>query len=176
MKEVWKDVKGFEGYYIVSNFGRVKTVERLDTNNHVVKERIKSTSLTKDGYVKIRLVANGKDVTTRVHRLVAEAFIPNPYNKKTVNHIDGDKTNNCVDNLEWADRSEQLYHAYNSGLRKSKQGSDNTNSKLSKEEVEEIRHTFIKSDREFGASALGRKYGVTHRVILNIVNNLSYKH
>ena len=172
--EIWKDIDGFEGIYKISNYGRVKSLYRV-VNNHPMKEMIRSNSLTKDGYVKIRLLGNGKDITARVHRLVAKAFIPNPNNKETVNHKDGNKQNNRVDNLEWSDRSEQLYHAYSHNLKKQKRGSNNVNSKLSEEEVEEIRKIYKKGDREYGASALGRKYGVTHRTILNITNNLTYK-
>lgn len=174
MKEEWKDIKGYEGFYQISNLGRVKslggwcgTVKR--------KEKIRSTSFTHDGYEKVRLIHQSKDKTMRVHRLVADAFIPNPDNKDTVNHIDGNKKNNIVSNLEWVDRSEQMTHAYDLGLKTSRLGSYNSNAKLTDEEVKEIRKSYIPYSKEFGTVALAKKYGVTNRVIGLIVKNKAYK-
>lgn len=167
MQEVWKDVEGFEGLYQVSNLGRVRSLGS--------RGRIRSLSLTKDGYVKVRLIHKGKDKTARVHRLVAEAFVPNPDNKGTVNHIDGDKTNNRVDNLEWTDRSEQMHHAYRLGLKTPMGGSKNSQAKLTEEQVKEIRRDYVRQSQEFGTVALAKKYGVTNRVIGLIVNGKSYK-
>ena len=111
----------------------------------------------------------------RVHRLVAEAFIPNPENKDTVNHIDGNKQNNIVSNLEWVNRTEQMIHAYNLGLKTSRIGSKNSNAKLTDEQVREIRKLYVPQSKEFGTVALGKKYGVTNRVIGLIVNGKAYK-
>ena len=174
MIEEWKDIHDYDGFYQISNFGRVKTTGGW-CGSVKRKESIRSITFTKDGYAKIRLNHKGKDKTYRVHRLVAEHFIPNPENKSTVNHIDGDKTNNHVDNLEWADRSEQMIHAYKMGLKTSRVGSDNSNAKLTPEEIREIRKTYVKQSKEFGTIALGKKYGVTNRVIGLIVKGDSYK-
>lgn len=174
MKEEWKDVKGYEGFYQISNLGRVKSLGGW-CGTAKRKEKIRAKSLTRDGYEKVRLIHQGKDKTMRVHRLVAEAFIPNPENKDTVNHIDGDKRNNVVSNLEWIDRAEQMIHAYNLGLKTSRIGSDNSNSKLTDEQVREIRKSYIPYSKEFGTVALAKKYGVTNRVIGLIVKNKAYK-
>lgn len=118
--EVWKDVVGYEGLYQVSNLGRVKSVERYKDNNgtkQLVKEKIKATRKDKQGYLLLDLYKNNKSKTVRVHRLVAQAFIPNPQNKETVNHIDGNKENNTVENLEWATQKEQNEHIYRTGLK-----------------------------------------------------------
>lgn len=174
MKELWKDIKNFEGFYQISNFGRVKSLGGW-CGTAKRKERIRSTSLTFDGYVKIRLIHQGKDKTMRIHRLVAETFIPNPEGKDTVNHIDGNKLNNTVTNLEWIDRSEQMLHAYKLGLKKAIIGSRNCNAKLTDEQVREIRKVYIPYSRQFGTVALSKKYGVTNRVIGLIVNGKAYK-
>jgi DNA endonuclease I-hmuI len=172
MQEVWKDIKGFEAYYQISNLGRVKRLS-VKCGTVILKEKIRSLSTTLDGYVKVRLQHGSKDVTARVHRLVATHFLEG--SGETVNHKDGDKKNNRVDNLEWMDRREQLSHAYRLRLKKPLKGLTNPNAKLSKKDVEYIRSKFIKGNRKFGASALGRKFGVTHRVILNVVYGLAYK-
>ena len=97
-KEEWKDVENYEGLYQVSNLGRVKS---LKDNNGKPREKIMKQGKTKNGYLRIMLCKNGKRERFLVHRLVANAFIPNPNNFKCVNHKDEDKTNNCVNNLEW---------------------------------------------------------------------------
>lgn len=172
--ENWRDIKGFEGFYQVSNMGRVRSLGGW-CGTAKRKGCIRSTSLTKDGYVKVRLLHKGKDVTARMHRLVAEAFIPNPEAKDTVNHKDGNKQNNAVENLEWIDRAEQMQHAYKLGLKNSRVGSENINAKLTNEQVEEIRNSYIRYSKTNGTVALAEKYGVTNRVIGLIVRGLSYK-
>lgn len=174
MKEVWKEIEGYEGFYEISNLGNVRSVGgQIGTS--LRKPRVLAQSSTKDGYKKVRLQRNEKDKTVQVHRLVAEYFIDNPHNYDTVNHKDGDKTNNKVENLEWCNRSYQMYHAYEKGLKTSRIGSTNANAKLTPDDVRYIRKMYKKHDKEFGASALGRKFGTTHRVIGLIVRNESYR-
>ena len=99
--EEWRDIKGYEGYYQISNFGRVKSLPRDVGRNRCKNEIIMKTSLDKDGYENLVLRKNGKQRHFRVNRLVAEAFLENPNNYPQVNHKDEDKTNNNVNNLEW---------------------------------------------------------------------------
>lgn len=106
MKEKWKPAKGFEDYYEVSTFGSV----RRKGCEHALK------CFVSNGRRIVDLWCNGQRKMYRVHRLVAETFIPNPENKPEVNHINGDPMNNCVWNLEWATRSENQLHAYAHGL------------------------------------------------------------
>lgn len=108
MKEIWKDIKGYEGKYQVSNLGNVKSLERFDKYNRYVKEKILIPRKHTGGYLRVGL--SRKDFY--IHRLVAEAFIPNLKNKKYINHIDGDKTNNNINNLEWCTANENMQHAY----------------------------------------------------------------
>lgn len=101
MKEEWRNVVGYEGYYQVSNKGRVKSLKRIDPNNHLVKERILTPNKDKYGYDYVGLSKYGKTKSYKSHRLVAKAFIYNPNNHPVINHKDFNKDNNCVDNLEW---------------------------------------------------------------------------
>lgn len=97
-KEEWKDVENYEGLYQVSNLGKVKS---LKDNNGKPREKIMKQEKTKNGYLRIMLCKNGKRERFLVHRLVAQAFLENPSNLPCVNHIDENKENNQVDNLEW---------------------------------------------------------------------------
>lgn len=109
MKEIWKEVNGYEGLYQVSTFGRVKSLKR-----NIILSQIKGTG----GYRMVNLYENKKRSKKLVHRLVAQEFIENPTDKEQVNHIDGNKSNNYLSNLEWATRSENVKHAYLIGLKK----------------------------------------------------------
>lgn len=99
MKEIFKDIKGYEGLYQVSNLGRVKSLNY----RHTGKERILKLEKLNTGYLQVGLSKEGKLKKCKVHRLVASAFIENPNNFKQVNHKNEDKTDNCLRNLEWCD-------------------------------------------------------------------------
>jgi hypothetical protein len=160
MSEQWLSVKGYDGLYQVSDLGRIKR-----TNGKVL-----SPKPGKLGYKTVSLHMNGYAKKYLVHRLVAEAFIPNPEDKPYVNHIDGDKSNNEVSNLEWATPSENSKHSYRTHLREPIRGERNSQSKLTDEEVKWIRENVIKKDKEFGCKALAEKFGVTEPHISSIVN------
>ena len=105
MEEIWKDVVGYEGYYQVSNLGRVRSLDRIASNGRKIKGKILSTKVnTPPYYPRVSLSVNGKMKLVQVHRLVAQAFVynPDPEHKTQVGHKDESRTNNRADNLEWA--------------------------------------------------------------------------
>ena len=113
----WKDIKDFEGYYQVSNHGEVKSIarevpayNRFNSYEYKVKEKILKPNNRR--YCGVTLVKDGNRKYPTVHRLVAETFLPNPHDKKTVNHKDGNKHNNNLSNLEWMTMSENILHSY----------------------------------------------------------------
>lgn len=132
-KEEWRDIDGYVGYYQISNNGRVKSIDRviIRSNNkkQTFKERIIRPAKSPNGYLSVSLFKNGKGKQHTIHSLVATAFLANK--NECINHIDGNKENNCVDNLEWCTYSENLYHANKLGLvkHKSRYGKDNSNAK-----------------------------------------------
>lgn len=118
--EIWKDIIGFEGLYQVSNLGRVKSLQRIVScgkGDRVVKERIKRISKHNMGYEVYNLFKNGKCYPHLRHRLIAVHFIPNPKNLPEINHKNGNKKDNSIENLEWCSYSRNLKHAYEIGLR-----------------------------------------------------------
>lgn len=119
IKEVWKDIIGFEGFYKISNEGRIESADLFRPHRgggkRLCKGRILKNINVHD-YLYINLRKNGIGGRQAIHRLVAQHFIPNPNNKKTVNHINGIKSDNRVINLEWATQKENIHHAYKIGL------------------------------------------------------------
>lgn len=113
-EEIWKDIKGYEGFYQVSNLGKVRSFPRRGTYKtiYILKPR-----KTHKGYLQVILTKNNKPKSFSIHRLVAKTFISNLNNYPQVNHIDGNKLNNCVDNLEWCTNEHNMKEACRLGLR-----------------------------------------------------------
>lgn len=160
--EIWRGVAGYEGLYQVSNFGRVKSFHK--------GERILKPNQLEQGYLLVRLYHSGESRYVLVHRLVAEAFIPNPGGKPEVNHINGDKTDNHVENLEWATRTENVQHAFATGLTK-QNGEDNSCAKLTNEQARFIRE----NPDGLTCTELARMFGVGKTTISKIQRGTRYR-
>lgn len=158
-------IPGFEGYSIFSD-GTVVGKFKRPLKPH--KDR--------DGYLVVSLLRDGNISKRFVHRLVAQAFIPNPEAKPTVNHINGDKADNRVENLEWATQGENNSHAYKTNLAEPHriQGAKNGRAKLTDSEVSEIRKRLQQETPE-ALHKIAEDYGVTTRIIANIRDNKTYK-
>lgn len=180
--EIWKAIEGYEGLYEVSNFGRVKSL------NKYIKNKYGSFSLRKEKFLSINYhktknkkrvnchVSLTKDYITKTYlvaRLVGFAFVDNTENKPEINHKDGNTLNNYVNNLEWTTSSENQLHAFRIGLQKSRKGEDNNFSKLTKKEVIEIKNKYI--PRLYTQDRLAKEYNVKRNTISYIVNNINWK-
>ena len=175
--EIWKPVKGYEGRYEVSNMGRVKSLGRYrygkKGGTYAVKERILSNTICGAGYHRICMFMDGNRDYNLVHRLVAENFIPNTNHKDQVNHIDGDKWNNKVSNLEWVTQSENMIHSYKNGLHKKQKGSKRYCAKLNEHIVAEI-----KKDVKMGVKLkyLAKQHNVNPVTISDIKRGRTWRH
>lgn len=106
IRETWKDIDGYEGYYQISSLGRVKSLERVTVTGRLMEEKLKEPWVDDNGYLNVHLYKEGKRKHFRIHRLVAQAFVPNPRNLDEVDHKDTDRKNNRAKNLRWVTHSE----------------------------------------------------------------------
>lgn len=119
MDEIWKDIQGYEGFYQVSNLGRIKSF--VGYNGHIYVDRVMMLNPYKQkagkNYLRsvVKLKKLGVPKEYKVHQLVAKAFIPNPQNYKVINHLDGNPLNNIVDNLEWCTQKHNIQHSIDEG-------------------------------------------------------------
>ena len=171
MQEAWKTIDGYERYQI-SNTGKVVSDKRQGSKGGEI-----NPTKNEFGYLQVKLYKDGagKYNNFAVHRLVASAFIDNPYNLPEVNHKDGDKNNNNVENLEWVTRQENVKHSFETGLNAPHCGEENGNHKLTQNDVDEIRKIYIKGDELFGGAALAKEYGVSVSTICRIARNEIWK-
>lgn len=158
------DVLNFEGRYLVTDDGKVWS----NLRNKFLKP-----GLDKDGYEIVCLHKNGVAYWFRLHRLIAKTFIPNPDGKPEINHIDGNKRNNSIDNLEWVTSSENKYHAFKHNLKEKTVGEKHGMHVLSNKQVQMIR--FIYGLGGVSQSTIGKIYGVRQEQICRIVNYKSWK-
>lgn len=173
MNIIWKEVDNFEKQYLISNTGKLKG---LPTKN-IKSERLIKPDVSRTGYnsnhlFKLEEKNVYKKKNVYIHRLVAIAFIPNPENKPCVNHINGIKTDNRVENLEWATFSENSQHAVNTGLDKSR-GLTNYQSIFEEDDIYDIR--LIRKLKKWPYSKIAVIYNVSRQTIYKIVNQITYK-
>ena len=165
---MWKKCK-INNSYMVSTDGMVKRAET---------DRILKQKLDKDNYLSINMSMGGRGNTKQVfvHRLVAEAFIPNPENKPLVKHIDGNPINNCVENLKWVTPKENVAHSIEIGLKNNDHGSLSCNSKLSPNEISYCRKMYQPRSKLYGCRALAKRFGVSKSTMSYILNNKTYSY
>jgi len=177
--EFWKDIPTYEGYYQASSLGRIRSLSRDTTRSNgrpfKITGRVLKPALNKDGYYKCALCVNKKLKSYRVHRLIAMAFHKSDYRQEglEVNHIDGDKTNNELTNLELITHSENVQHSFDNGLQVSLKGSQVHNSKLKEEDIPKIRSMFANG---FSSRAIAKIYQMDKTVFLDIKNGRLWKH
>ena len=172
--EIWKDVIGFEGIYQVSNLGRVKSLKRIkkDTIGRIKEypEVILKQMLSEKGYLQVNLYRLSKNIPQRVARIVAQSFISNPDNKSQVNHINGIKTDNIVENLEWNTSLENIRHSIVNNLKKTARGEKSGSSKFKNEDI-----LYIRESNKINYH-LAKEYNVCITTITNIRNKKTWKH
>lgn len=162
----WREIKGYEGLYKVSDIGLVKSIDRMTTGSR--KRKIHGTflkaSINSAGYLVVCLCKDGKLTMKRVHRLVAEAFLPADKDRLYVNHKDGNPLNNHISNLEWCTQKENVQHAYDTGLRKPE-------GLLTEEQIIYAKSVYVPYSRQHGTSAIARMFGVDQAVVWRAINN-----
>lgn len=171
-EENWKGIIGYENYYRVSSFGRIKALsirKKRGRFYHTQSEKIVKIRPGSRGYVKVHLCVNGKRKDFNVHRLVATAFVENPGNKEQVNHIDGVKTNNFYKNLEWNTPLQNIHHAMSTGL------ADNNGEKGGLSKLKNADVLFIR-ESNLSYSVLSKKFGVYISTIQKIRSRHTWKH
>jgi len=180
MKEIWKDIKGFKGYYQVSNLGRVRSLERKITRSRGGEphEMGISSRVLKPGWVggypRVVLSRIRKRETKCIHRMVAEYFIKGRTKTRNhVNHIDGNKSNNSSDNLEWCSQKENNNHAQINGLSRWARGGQSGMAKLTERQVSEIRGLILIG---FILVDIASTYKISPEVISQIKHNRIWKH
>lgn len=174
MEEIWKPVIGLEDAYEVSSLGNVRSLAReyfINGGLYKKKAVLLKGSVSRNGYHRHTLSFLDKRIYKNTHRMVAEAFITNPENKPQVNHIDGNKLNNSVFNLEWCDAAHNLNHAYKAGLAKGKSGVQNSMASLSEEQVLEIVALYKNGMKQV---EIARIFGEKFQNISCIVNGKSW--
>jgi hypothetical protein len=178
LKERWKDIETWEGLYMISDYGRVRSLPREvhypSGQILKVKDRILKHGTNGCGYPDITLTKrpHRKERHT-IHRLVARHFLDNPRGLNEVNHKDGVKTNPHYTNLEWCTQSENRQHAYDTGLQVARVGEELRWTKLTDEAVREIRRRAINGERAWD---MHKEYGVTYQNLRFIIQGKTWKH
>ena len=178
MEEIWKPVTDYEGSYEVSTLGKVRSLSRtvMRSNGYpqTLTGRVLRGKSNGHGYMRVNL--SGRDFS--VHRLVADTFIANPDNKRTVNHKDRVRSNNAKANLEWMTHGENIAHGYTSPQRQRVhlQGEAHGEAKLTEQQVVALRTEYIAGDHVHGQLALSAKYNTSRSNVYEIINRFTWVH
>lgn len=180
-EEIWKPIKGYEGYYEVSNIGNVRSLDReIKINNKIwkLKGKLLKKRIESNGYLAVVLFVDSNRNSQKIHRLVADAFIDNANNKKEVNHINFIKDDNRVENLEWVTRSENMKHAGVNGklggVKGMFVGSKSVRSKIKEEDVIEMRRL---KENGLSSTQIQKIFpNLNARHIRDILNRIYWKH
>lgn len=172
--EIWKDIKGFEGSFQISNKGRIRSLDRwIDgRSRYFIHGRVLKTAINMNGYEICNIKIRNKGHNVYIHREVAKAFGKKENGKNYVNHIDGNKLNNTIENLEWCTASENNQHAYDIGLKLGPIGTKQWNSKLTEKEVIEI-YRIAKSGK-YSDPQVASMFGVKRLQVLKIRRGLRW--
>lgn len=170
--EIWKNIINYEGLYQVSNYGRIKSLNRTDSNNHKIFEKILKPIFSGTANT-INLYKNGYKQRVSIHRIVANHFIPNLFNYPIINHLNGNKKDNRFTNLEWCTYSINHKHAYEIGLKQPKRGEESHLAKLTQKDVEKIR--FLYKTTDLTQSNLAQIFNVQLKCIYSILNEFTWK-
>lgn len=177
MKEIWKPVKNYEGFYEVSNFGKVRSLDRVfPTKKGVVKctkGKVMNLTLKDNGYKTVMLSVGGESKRFHVHRLVSEAFIYNSSRKPIVNHKNGIKADNNVKNLEWVTHRENVEHALKNNL--TPVGMQCKYSKLTDEKILAIKRLY-RLNPNFSKIKIAKKLKISDSTVHKIIRNKRWKH
>ena len=163
-EEIWKDIKGYEGLYQVGSFGNVKSLRK----GRLLKPH------NRNGYLHAILCKNGTHKTQKIHRLVGKAFIPNPENKREINHKNSIRDDNKVQNLEWCTRKENVRHSWRVGTSTKHFGTKSNGSKLTEKQVLEIRTKHI--PHKYCAWQLAEEYGISTVNVYSILWRKTWYH
>ena len=167
MEYTVKPIKGYEGIYEADSDGSIWSIRHPRTGN---RKQLK-VLLNKKGYPQVRLYKNKKSSMFRTHRIIAELFIPNPDSLPQVNHKDGNKQNNSVDNLEWITNSRNVKHSFDVLGRKGLKGTGNGSCKLTESQVKSI----YLSKHKYSQNRLAEIYGVSQTAIYYILTGKNWR-
>lgn len=178
MNEVWKAIAGYDGVYEVSSIGRVRSLDHMVLGRYggFVRKpgKVLRLKVEKTGYHRVCLRRPGHAFSATVHRLVAETFIPNQDGLPVVNHKDGDKVNNCVENLEWCTYKQNSIHAIQNSLYEHSRGESVCGAKLTESDVISVRNLY--ADGLLSQKAIADQFGIGQDAISLIVNRKRWKH
>lgn len=176
MEEIWKDISGFKNNYECSSFGRIRRKERvgyLHNKKRLIPSIIIKQTVSSAGYYRCNLFYSNIKKHYLVHRIVAKLFIDNPLNKSEVNHINGIKTDNRAENLQWVTHKENIAHADKTGLRKMPSCEAHVHAKFTNEQIKLIRADY--DNKLISISELSKMHSVSYVTMFNIIKRKTWK-